>query len=218
MINLYRTVLDSYLAKAPAMKASIAPSQEKAIKALDAWSEWLSKDLIPRATRDFRIGPDLYRAKLRFSLDSGLTPEQIGEQARKDTADTHAVMYETARKLYKGSSTDRHEVIRDVLNKLAEKRPTAATIVEQSRRGLAERHCIRAQAESGLCLRHAAAHRRDAGVPARRRRGQLRVSGPLEKNGITFFNISASRELEPAAGGVVLPRVQRLHGPGPDRP
>ena len=45
-------------------------------------------------------------------------------------------MYETARKLYKGSSTDRHEVIRDVLNKLAEKRPTAATIVEQSRREL----------------------------------------------------------------------------------
>jgi uncharacterized protein (DUF885 family) len=190
VINLYRTVLGGYLEKAPSMKASIAPVQEKAIRALEAWSEWLAKDLMPRATRDFRIGPDLYRAKLRFSLDSGLTPEQIGEQARKDLADTHAVMYETARKLYKGSSTDRHEVIRDVLNKLAEKRPTAATIVEQSRRELADATAfVRKQNlvsvyDTPLRIVEMPEFQRGVAVAS------CASPGPLEKNGITFFNIS----------------------------
>ena len=190
VIDLYKNVLGGYLNKAPEAKASIAPAQAKAVAALESWSKWLSSDLLPRATRDFRIGPDLYRAKLKFSLDSDFTADQIGERARKDLADTHAVMYETARTLYKGNSTDRKEVIRAVLDRLAEQRPTAATIVDQSKRELADATAfVRKQNlvsvyDTPLRIVEMPEFQRGVAVAS------CASPGPLERNGVTFFNIS----------------------------
>jgi uncharacterized protein (DUF885 family) len=183
-------VLDALLEKAPPMKTSVGAAQAKAIAALTSWSEWLSNDLLPRASRDFRIGAELYVPKLRYSLDSDLSASEVDTRARRDLVDAHEVMFETARKLYKGRSTDRKQVIREVLNQLADHRPNAATIAGQARHELADAtEFVRRQGlvtvfDTPLRIVEMPEFQRGVAVAS------CGSPGPLEKNGVTFFNIS----------------------------
>ena len=58
---------------------------------------WLEKKLLPEAKGDFRLGAQLYDAKLRFALDSPLTRAQIRTRAQDELARTRAEMYAIAR-------------------------------------------------------------------------------------------------------------------------
>lgn len=58
---------------------------------------WLEKKLLPEAKGDFRLGADLYDAKLRFALDSPLTRAQIRARAQDELVRTRAEMYDIAR-------------------------------------------------------------------------------------------------------------------------
>ncbi len=141
-INLVRTGLDPLLAQAPELKAQLAPAQEKAIAALTDYKAWLEKDVLPQANGSFRLGPELYRKKLRFALDSDLSPEQILARAEQELATTTAALYATARPLYEKyfPTADRSQplapdkVIRAVFDKLAEKHSDDDTIVPLAKR------------------------------------------------------------------------------------
>jgi uncharacterized protein (DUF885 family) len=194
-INLIRGVLDSYLAKSPAMRASVAPAQAKAIAALEDWGKWLASDLLPRANRDFRIGPEVYRAKLRHTLASGLSPQEIRVRAERDLRETQQAMYEVAVGLHRKyfperNRDDRPSVIRAVLDKLAESRPRADTIVEQAKRELADaaafvrRHRLVTVYDDPLRIVEMPEFQRGVAVAG------CAAPGPYEKNGMTFYNIS----------------------------
>jgi uncharacterized protein (DUF885 family) len=58
---------------------------------------WLEKKLLPEAKGDFRLGADLYDAKLRFALDSPLTRAAIRTRAQEELASTRTEMYNIAR-------------------------------------------------------------------------------------------------------------------------
>jgi uncharacterized protein (DUF885 family) len=58
---------------------------------------WLEKKLLPAAKGDFRLGADLYDAKLRFALDSTLTRAEIRTRAQSELARTREDMYDIAR-------------------------------------------------------------------------------------------------------------------------
>jgi uncharacterized protein (DUF885 family) len=58
---------------------------------------WLEKKLLPAAKGDFRLGADLYDAKLRFALDSPLTRAEIRTRAQSELARTREDMYDIAR-------------------------------------------------------------------------------------------------------------------------
>ena len=58
---------------------------------------WLEKKLLPGAKGDFRLGADLYDAKLRFALDSPLTRAEIRTRAQDELVRTRAEMYGIAR-------------------------------------------------------------------------------------------------------------------------
>lgn len=58
---------------------------------------WLEKKLLPAAQGDFRLGADLYDAKLRFALDSSLSRQDIRARATTELTRTRAEMYEIAR-------------------------------------------------------------------------------------------------------------------------
>ena len=63
---------------------------------------WLSKRLLPDARGEFRLGAELYDAKLRFELASSLSRAEIRTRADAELARTRADMYAIAREVLSG--------------------------------------------------------------------------------------------------------------------
>lgn len=143
-IALVRDELAGLLAEAPELAAAIEPAQRTAVTALEDYGRWLEQELLPRSTGEFRLGEERFRAKLRHTLDSDLSLEEILARAERSLAETHAALYETALPLYRryvphatgAELADRKLVVKTVLDELAKHRPTDATIVEQARADL----------------------------------------------------------------------------------
>jgi uncharacterized protein (DUF885 family) len=146
-INLIQNELDLFLSEAPHLKDELSLVRSQAVEALENYGRWLQDELLPRSAGDFRIGEDLFRKKLRYTLASDLSPEEILQRAETDLIATQNEMYATALPLFREyypnmrdqrRLNDKKFVIQSVLNKLAEDRPTGETIVDQARRDLEE--------------------------------------------------------------------------------
>ncbi|HET7843471.1 MAG TPA: DUF885 domain-containing protein [Xanthomonadales bacterium] len=70
-------------------------------KAVAEHQKWLDSDLVPNAKGDFRIGKELYDAKLAFALNSPLSREEIKRRAEGELARVRAEMYDIARQVFK---------------------------------------------------------------------------------------------------------------------
>jgi uncharacterized protein (DUF885 family) len=81
---------DAALAK---LKAAVAEHQQ-----------WLDEVLVPNAKGDFRLGPELYDAKLRFALASPLSRAEIKQRAARALVATRAEMYAVARRALAGKA------------------------------------------------------------------------------------------------------------------
>lgn len=140
-INLVKSGFDELLQQAPALKAEFAPAQAKAMAAFADYKLWLEQDVLPHATGDFRLGAEKFRKKLRYLLDSELTPEEILARAERGLDATTDELYATALPLYKkyfpsvdkATLTDRSRVIRAVFEKLAETHSNDETVVERAK-------------------------------------------------------------------------------------
>src|SRR5438477_7135974 len=196
-INLVRNGLDPLLNQAPPMKKDLAPIQEKTAKALEDYKKWLQDDLLKRSDGDFRLGEDKFRKKLHFALASDLSMEEIKKRADADLAQTQEAIYRTALPLYKKyfkaddkTLGDKKQITTAVLKKLAEQHPDDNTIVGYAQKIVAEAtdfvksHNIVAVPTTPL----------DVIVMPEFKRGQAIAycdsSGPLEKNGKTFFAVA----------------------------
>ena len=71
-------------------------------KSVEETQTWLDKELVPNAKGDFRIGKDLYDAKLGFALNSTLGRAEIRQRAEAALDSTRKEMYEIARKVLAG--------------------------------------------------------------------------------------------------------------------
>jgi uncharacterized protein (DUF885 family) len=196
-IALVRDDLEEFLKAEPSMRTRLAAPRKRAIAALESFGGWLEKDLLPRSSGDFRIGPEAYRQKLRFAIDSELAPEVILASAEADLRATQAAMLQTALPLYRSylpdqpvDGIDRAVVIRAVLDKLAETHPDNATIVDQAKKSLAAatdfvraRNLVTVPDDPVKVI-----------VMPEFNRGfsvaYCDAAGPLEKNGATFYAIS----------------------------
>ena len=197
-VNLVRNGLDPLLNQAPQMKKDLASIQEKTAKALEGYQKWLQDDLLKRSDGDFRLGAEKFRNKLHFALASDLSMEEIRKRAEADLAQTQAAIYGTALPLYKKyfpkadqkTLADKKQVTAAVLKKLAEQHPDDNTIVGYAQKIVAEAtdfvklHNIVAVPSTSL----------DVIVMPEFKRGQAIAycdsSGPLEKNGKTFFAVA----------------------------
>ena len=145
-INLIREGMDEFLAKAPELKAELAPAQAAAVAALEDYGRWLEKELLPRADGDFRLGDAKFRGRLRYSLESELSKEEVLRRAKEELVKTQAEMYATALPLYESQLFTRRIreretpkwICKAVLDKLAETRPTDTTIVPSAEKMLAQ--------------------------------------------------------------------------------
>jgi uncharacterized protein (DUF885 family) len=143
-IGLVRDDLEPLLAAAPALRAELAPLQEKAAAALTEYKQWLEQDLLPRSKGDFRIGADRYRKCLRYTLGSDLSPEEILARAEHELESTTASLYATALPLYRqyfpaagaAAESDQRKVIKAVLDHIARDHPDNDTIVAYGRHTL----------------------------------------------------------------------------------
>src|SRR6266536_746745 len=197
-INLVREGLSPVLDRAPQMKKELTPLQEKTAAALEDYKKWLQNDLLPRSDGDFRLGADKFRKKLRFALASDLSMEEIMKRAQADLQQTQTAIYETALPLYKKyfpktdppALADKKKITAAVLNKLAEQHPDDNTIVSYAQKIVGEAtdfvrsHNLVTVPDTPL----------DVIVMPEFKRGQAiaycDASGPLEKNGKTFFAVA----------------------------
>ncbi len=201
-ISFVRLGLSPVLDRAPQMKKEIAPLQEATAKALEDYKDWLEKNLLPRSDGDFRLGEDKFRKKLRFSLASDLSMEEIMKRARADLAATQTAIYETALPLYKkyfpdadkASLADKKKVTTAVLDKLAEEHPNDDTIVGYAQKALSEATAFTKKKDLVTVFSQPL----EVIVMPEFKRGQgiayCDSAGPLEKNGETFFAIEPTPE------------------------
>lgn len=146
-ITLIRNQLDEFIEQVPVLKAEIDPAREKAVSTLEDYIAWLENDLLPDATGDFRLGEEKFRKKLRFTLESNISMEEILERAERHLVATQDAMFETALPLYQrynpgvavgDSREEKKKVIKYVLDKLAESHQTNETIVAKAKECLQE--------------------------------------------------------------------------------
>lgn len=176
--------------QAPQLEAEAKAAQKRAADALTEYGTWLHDDLLPRANGDFRIGDEKFRRKLRYSLDSDLTKEEILAHAEADLKKTQEAMYETALKLGATPDDDHRKVIKSVLDKLADQHPTNETVIALAEKDLAsttawvrEHNLVTVPAEP-IQVTPMPEFNRGVAVAS------CNPPGALEKNGKTFFYIS----------------------------
>ena len=146
-ISLIKDELTQFTSKSPKMEAELAPARAAAVAALEEYGQWLEKDLLPRSTGDFRLGDALWRKKLRFSLDSDLSKEEIYARAQADLKATQEALYATALPLYKqyfpdvkddAKLKDMKLVSKAVLDHIAQSHPNNDDIVAKAKTALAD--------------------------------------------------------------------------------
>jgi uncharacterized protein (DUF885 family) len=176
--------------QAPGLDAEFKAAQKRAVDALTEYGTWLHDDLLPRANGDFRIGEEKFHRKLRFSLDSDLTKEEILQHAEADLKATQDAMYETALKLGAKPDADRRKVIKSVLDKLADQHPTNENIIALAEKDLASttefvrKHDLVTVPKDPIQVTPTPEFNRGVAVAS------CNPPGALEKNGKTFFFIS----------------------------
>ena len=85
--GLLVSTLTDELDRAPSMRGEVDPAREAALAAVDAHLGWLRDRLESGvASRDPRLGPEKYAAKLWTTLDANLTPDDVLHRAESDLA------------------------------------------------------------------------------------------------------------------------------------
>jgi uncharacterized protein (DUF885 family) len=125
--------------------AAIEASARRAAIALRELAAFFEKDLLPRSDADFRLGRARFTQKLRFELDDDVDPDALAAAARTLLADTRKAMEATALELFPavfpGETVPKAgdaALVKRVLARLADERPTSESIVRDATRMLGE--------------------------------------------------------------------------------
>ncbi len=122
-----------------ALREAVVEASRIAIAAVDGFVAWLRDELLPAASGDFRLGPDLYAAKFQHALRSGLTPEQLEQIAASAFAEVRAEMVRLARDLWPDWIGDEPmpaedgALVRRVLDTIAAQHPAAGDLLDYCR-------------------------------------------------------------------------------------
>jgi uncharacterized protein (DUF885 family) len=189
--------LDVYLTDAPSMKPVLAPARARAVAALTDYGEWLERDLLPRSDGNFRFGRANFEQRLRFSLDSELSADDVLARAEADVATIRKAMEDAALPLHRRffpdeptDGLDRGRLVRRVLDRIAESHPTNDTVVAEAERDLAD---ATAFVRDHRLVTLPTAPVRVIVMPEFQRGAATAFCdwvGPLEKKGATLYAIS----------------------------
>jgi len=200
-INLLQQDLLRVLDNAPELKDSILAASEVAVQALKEYQEFLKEDLLARSKGDFRLGEELYREKLRLTLQSDLTPEEILDRAGREAKRVRKEMYKIALPLHKkyfprrvhrekGEELER-VIIREVLEEIGKDHPrpeelldTIKEIMIRIEAFVKEKDFITLDESQPLVIEWTPEFSRGVAVAG------LDAPGPLDKGQNTFYRVS----------------------------
>ena len=69
------------------------------VPVLQEYQQWLEKELLPRATGDWRLGKRTFSKKLEYTLNAGLSADEVLRDAEAEFTRVHNDMYVVARQL-----------------------------------------------------------------------------------------------------------------------
>ncbi|MBR9974845.1 MAG: DUF885 domain-containing protein [Bacteroidetes bacterium] len=196
-VALLEQTLEPFIGECDAaMQEDLREARASAVAALQAHGAWMKTELLPRSTGDFRLGAERYARKFALRLDTDMEPSELLAMAEADLEHTTEDMRKLAAKLHPTLFPDApvpedpSELIRVVLDRLAEDRPSDSTIVDQARADLEE--VRRFVAEKGLVT--LPTEPIEIIVMPEFQRGvavaYCDAPGALEKNGKTFYAIA----------------------------
>jgi uncharacterized protein (DUF885 family) len=116
--------------------AEVQAAAGAATTAITAWVDWLRDELLPTADGDFRLGPDLYAAKLRHALLTEVTPTELDAMALGEYETVRTEMARIARSIWAdwmGDATppqDDAVAVRMVLDAIAVDHPRAEELLD----------------------------------------------------------------------------------------
>ncbi|MBR9977909.1 MAG: DUF885 domain-containing protein [Bacteroidetes bacterium] len=182
------------------LQQDVLVAREHAVAALEDYGAWLRRDLMQRSTGDFRLGKKMYAKKFALRLDTDMAPERLLVHAERELEITTRLMHSVASRLHSTLfqqdpiPEDSVELIRRVLNRLAEHAPNDENIVDHAREALeearlfvAERQLVTLPVEP---IRIIVMPEFQRGVAV----AYCDAPGALEKNGDTFFAIAPTPE------------------------
>jgi uncharacterized protein (DUF885 family) len=129
--------VDAALETEPALRPEIDAVRPDALKAVEAHRRWLADrlDSLEGPGPDPRIGPERFARKLAHTLDAAATADEILVRAETELVRVEEEIARTAARL-EGNGAAGPEVVRKVLDRLAEDRPDDTTILDLCRRAL----------------------------------------------------------------------------------
>ena len=86
----------------PTTRSRLEAAIETAKDAVLDQQTWLEEELLPRAGGEFRVGAEIFDAKLAFALDSNLSRREIRSLAEAEYGRVRHEMYEIAKNVYVG--------------------------------------------------------------------------------------------------------------------
>ena len=123
----------------PALLASVREGADAAIAAVAAFRDWLHDELLPTATGDARLGPELYAAKFRHALQSDTNPEELRQLAQHEYHRVRDEMTHLAGDLWPAwmgdaeQPADDNTAVRAVLDAIARDHPAEDELLDWCR-------------------------------------------------------------------------------------
>ena len=112
-----------------------------ALQALRGFNDYLKNDLSKRANADWRLGPEKYRQKFRYSLGTDLSPEQVLASAEADVKAVQERMADVASKLSPGLHPGQDKgmaLVGKALTRISQRHATRETYIPEAKRDLEE--------------------------------------------------------------------------------
>jgi uncharacterized protein (DUF885 family) len=99
-IAFFQGALPPLFSRAPEIEVQLQEETDRAVAAMESFGRWLQEELLPRATGDWRLGKELWTEKLKYSLSSELSPEQIRSRAEGALMRTRREMLDIAEPMH----------------------------------------------------------------------------------------------------------------------
>jgi uncharacterized protein (DUF885 family) len=136
LVDLADTAVEEATELTAELRDEVTAAADEAKRAVAAFGDWLGGTLLPRATGDFRLGPELYAQKFRHALKTDMTPDELEARAASAYDRVRAEMVRLARELWPAWVGDEpmpdepDRIVRRVLDAVAAEHPRADELLD----------------------------------------------------------------------------------------
>ena len=98
-IGFYESDIFEFVGDSPQLSALKAEAA-RIVPVLKGYQKWLETDLMPRTTDDWRLGKRKFAKKLEYTLNAGMTADQVLRDAETEFVRVNNDLYVIARQLW----------------------------------------------------------------------------------------------------------------------